>query len=311
MIHVGIISFGLILVVPRAHYERSWAVMMKDRIKKCNGQANRFFLGGAFSSRPEHSGSPGPGLPGALFRMKKAPLQGCELDTTLIPLLMRFPGHRRSRSKTRMTTPDAARFFLALVLLGSIFDFTELFSRPTAAAQHHIKAVEPLDHREIGPRDRRRQLAPQHRVPVGPREERVPAHGRAREPVLRLLREQARDEVARRVAEAALGVAAERQRHREDVQEHALGVGRAERRAPAQHLVQRDAERPPVERVGLPLVLHEHLRRDVLGRAAERLQPAAQLRGEPEVAHLSENRRGLRDNELLSNSKALGSDLRS
>ena len=61
--------------------------------QKCNGQANRFFSGGAFSSRPVHSGSPGPGLPGALFRIKKAPLQGCELDTTLIPLLMRFPGH--------------------------------------------------------------------------------------------------------------------------------------------------------------------------------------------------------------------------
>ena len=38
MIHVGIISFGPILVVLRARYERSWAVMMKkrsgDRIKK-------------------------------------------------------------------------------------------------------------------------------------------------------------------------------------------------------------------------------------------------------------------------------------
>ena len=93
-IHVGIISFGPISVVLHARYERSWAAMMKkrsgDRIKKCNGQANRFFSGGAFSPHPVHSGSCSEQLPDALFRIKKAPLQVCELDMTLIPLLMRF-----------------------------------------------------------------------------------------------------------------------------------------------------------------------------------------------------------------------------
>ena len=81
-------------MVLHARYERSWAAMMKkrsgDRIKKCNGQANIFFSGGAFSPQPVHSGSCRGQLPDALFRKKKAPLQVCELDTTLIPLLMRF-----------------------------------------------------------------------------------------------------------------------------------------------------------------------------------------------------------------------------
>ena len=64
-----------------------------DRIKNCNGQPAVFFSVAHFSPQPVHPGSPGPGLPGALFRMKKCALEVCELDTIIITLLMRFAGH--------------------------------------------------------------------------------------------------------------------------------------------------------------------------------------------------------------------------
>ena len=58
-------------------------------------------------SRPGCSGSCSEQLPDALFRIKKAPLQVCELDMTLITLLMRFPGH---------LIVDGATFYPATVL---------------------------------------------------------------------------------------------------------------------------------------------------------------------------------------------------
>ena len=54
---------------------RFWKRFERKMVSDGKDLKNIYFSGDAFSSPPACSGSPGPGLPDAIFRMKKAPLQ--------------------------------------------------------------------------------------------------------------------------------------------------------------------------------------------------------------------------------------------
>lgn len=100
------------------------------------------------------------------------------------------------------------------------------------------------------------------------------------QPLRRLLLQQPRDQIVRlrvtsppqshlRGHELALG-----HRRGEDAVVHHLAVGVVERRQPVDHLVDQDAQRPPVH--ALPVRhLPQDLGRQVLGRAAQRLRRVA------------------------------------